>query len=115
MLRGVCFSGHETQSSNRVGEYLLSYSFLRLDTVLASNMPALKGVQTGTVPRGSNNGEIFSSSTKTQDNTVALHDAKKIAKCEAHLIFPSLGGGHITRHGSALELVCFAQLGLCRV
>lgn len=31
-----------------------------------------------------------------------MHDAKKIAKCEAHLMFPSLGWFTV-RHGSALD------------
>lgn len=61
-----------------------------------------EGDQTGIVPRGPNSWGLFSSSTKAQDNTVALHDAKKIAKREAHLMFPQLGI-FITRQGSALD------------
>ena len=34
-------------------------------------------------------------SAKAQEITVALHDAQKIAKGEAHLTFPSWGGGHL--------------------
>lgn len=74
-----------------------------------------EGHQAGTVLLSVSSDGPFSFSAKAQDNTVALHDAKKIAKCEAHLMFPSWGGLN-ARHGSAPDdSFCFTQLGLCRV